>query len=289
MLETLLLRPSVHCTQLHFTSLHLLTLYLFPFQLHPTTLHFTSFVGTSLLPITTSPSYTSLQYTCWHFTSSHFNFTQLHFTTLSFGLTPENGVSYGLQSIATECHGTLCERAASWFRFCMCQKICSNVNFFCHFWNIWLMLAALYTARTLGLFGFAVIKSCVLTDCILIVVYGFQCLWFCCLWRCYPSILMATLTLYCSHQIRDDNTPCTDTVFCFLAVRLVRHASWSAIPQMPSLGSTSQQCEYSLFITEVISKGWHCRKVQHVEDLNSKFTQALVLQETYRLWKSSLS
>jgi hypothetical protein len=49
MLDTLLLRLSLHFIQLHFTPLH---------------------------------------YTCWHFTSSHLNFTQLHFTTLSFGLTP---------------------------------------------------------------------------------------------------------------------------------------------------------------------------------------------------------
>jgi len=49
MLETLLLRPSLHFT-----------------IFHPTTLHCT----------------------CQHFTSSHWNFTQLHFTTVSFGLTP---------------------------------------------------------------------------------------------------------------------------------------------------------------------------------------------------------
>ena len=49
MLDTLLVRPSLHCnTPLHFTTLH------------PTTLH----------------------YTYRHFTSSH-----LHFTTFSFGLT----------------------------------------------------------------------------------------------------------------------------------------------------------------------------------------------------------
>ena len=49
MLDTLFLRPSLHCnTSLHFTTLH------------PTTLH----------------------YTYQHFTSSY-----LHFTTLSFGLT----------------------------------------------------------------------------------------------------------------------------------------------------------------------------------------------------------
>jgi len=52
MLDTLLLRPS-----LHFTTLH-------PITLHSTSLHLST-----------------LQ-------SSHLNFTQLHFTTLSFGLTP---------------------------------------------------------------------------------------------------------------------------------------------------------------------------------------------------------
>ena len=49
MIDTLLLRPSLHFT-----------------PLRPTTLH----------------------YTCRHFTSCHSNFTQPHFTTLSFGLTP---------------------------------------------------------------------------------------------------------------------------------------------------------------------------------------------------------
>ena len=49
MVDTLLLRPSIHFT-----------------TLHPTTLH----------------------YTCRHFTSSHLNFTQLLVTILSFGLTP---------------------------------------------------------------------------------------------------------------------------------------------------------------------------------------------------------
>ena len=49
MLETLLLRHSLHFTQLHLTP---------------------------------------LLYTCRHFTSSRLYFTQLHFTTLSFGLTP---------------------------------------------------------------------------------------------------------------------------------------------------------------------------------------------------------
>jgi len=49
MVDTQLLRPSLHFTQLHFTPLH---------------------------------------YTCRHCTSSHLNFTHLHITTLSFDLTP---------------------------------------------------------------------------------------------------------------------------------------------------------------------------------------------------------
>jgi hypothetical protein len=53
-LDTLLLRPSLHFTTLHPTTLHL----------------------------------TPLHYTCRHFTSSHLNFTQLHFPTLSFVLNP---------------------------------------------------------------------------------------------------------------------------------------------------------------------------------------------------------
>jgi hypothetical protein len=47
--KTLLLRPSLHFTQLHFPP---------------------------------------LQYTCRHFNSSNLNFIQTHFTTLSFGLIP---------------------------------------------------------------------------------------------------------------------------------------------------------------------------------------------------------
>ena len=68
MIDTLLLRASLHFTTLVDTSLN--SIYIF------TQLHF-------------SP----LHYTCLHFTSSHLNFTQLHFTTLhfttlSFSLTP---------------------------------------------------------------------------------------------------------------------------------------------------------------------------------------------------------
>ena len=64
MLDTLLLRPSLHCnTSLHFTTLH------------PTTLHYTSPHFTTLHPIT-------LHYTYRRFISSH-----IHFTTLSFSFT----------------------------------------------------------------------------------------------------------------------------------------------------------------------------------------------------------
>jgi len=49
LVDTLLLRKSLHFTQLQFTPLH---------------------------------------YTCRHFLFSHLNLTQLHFTTLSFGLNP---------------------------------------------------------------------------------------------------------------------------------------------------------------------------------------------------------
>jgi hypothetical protein len=60
MLDTLLLRPS---------------------------LHFTTFVDTSILLIQISPNYTSLHYTCRQFTSSHLNFTQLHFTSSHLNFT----------------------------------------------------------------------------------------------------------------------------------------------------------------------------------------------------------
>ena len=86
MLDTLLLRPSLHFTTLHpttlhSTSLHLSILHFLPFKLHPPTLHSTSLLFTQL-------HFTPLHYTCRNFTSSHLNFTQLQFTTLSFSLTP---------------------------------------------------------------------------------------------------------------------------------------------------------------------------------------------------------
>ena len=77
MLDTLLLRPSLHCnTPLHFTTLHPTTLHYTPLHfttLHPTKLHYTS-------PNYTSLHFTTLHPTTLHYTSPHFN--QLHFTTL---------------------------------------------------------------------------------------------------------------------------------------------------------------------------------------------------------------
>jgi len=89
MINTLLLRPSLHFTTLHpttlhSTSLHLSTLHFFPFKLHPTTVHSTS-LHLSILhffPFKLHP--TTLHYTCRHLTSSHLNFTQLHFTPLHY-------------------------------------------------------------------------------------------------------------------------------------------------------------------------------------------------------------
>jgi len=80
MLDTLLLRPSLHFTTLHATTIHstsphLSTLHFFPLKLHQTTLHSTSLH-------VTQPQFTPLHYTCRHFTSSHLNFTQLHFPPL---------------------------------------------------------------------------------------------------------------------------------------------------------------------------------------------------------------
>jgi hypothetical protein len=76
-IDTLLLRPSLHCnTPLHFTTLHYTLLH---FTLHPTTLH----------------------YTYRHFTSSH-----LHFTTLSFSFTHLHFLSFYLTSHHITRHST---------------------------------------------------------------------------------------------------------------------------------------------------------------------------------------
>ena len=79
MIDTLLLRPSLHCnTPLHFTTLHYTSLHLT--TLRPTTLHYTSLHFTTL-------HLTTLHYTPLHFTTLHptkLHHTSLHFTTLHF-------------------------------------------------------------------------------------------------------------------------------------------------------------------------------------------------------------
>ena len=84
MIDTLLLRPSLHCnTPLHFTTLH------------PTTLHYTSLQFTTLHP-------TTLHYTYRHFTSSH-----LHFATLSFSFTHLHFLSFYFTSHHITRHSTV--------------------------------------------------------------------------------------------------------------------------------------------------------------------------------------
>ena len=73
MVDTLLLRPSLHFTTLHqtthhFTSLHLSTLHFLPFKLHPTALHYTSLpFGLKLFKFHTVPL---------HLISLHFTLLQ---------------------------------------------------------------------------------------------------------------------------------------------------------------------------------------------------------------------
>jgi hypothetical protein len=96
MLDTLLLRPSLHFTTLHpttlhSTSLHLSTLLFLSFKLHPTTLHSTSLHLSTLHFLSFKLHPTTLHSTSLHLSTLHFlslNFTQWHCTTLSFGLTP---------------------------------------------------------------------------------------------------------------------------------------------------------------------------------------------------------
>jgi len=92
LVDTLLLRPSLHFTTLHppnftplrytcqnFTSSNINFTHLHFTPLNYTCRHFTSshlnFIQLHLTP---------LNYTCRHFTTSHLNFTQLHFTTLHY-------------------------------------------------------------------------------------------------------------------------------------------------------------------------------------------------------------
>jgi len=74
MLDTLLLRPSLHFTQLHSASLHLSTFHFLSFKLHPTTLHYPLIWFNPI-----SISYRSIHLTSLHFTSPHI--TTLHFTS----------------------------------------------------------------------------------------------------------------------------------------------------------------------------------------------------------------
>ena len=108
MFDTLLLRPSLHCTHsatLHhtspnYTSLHFSTLH--PTTLHYTSPHFTQLHFTTLRPTTlhyTSPHFTQLHFTTLHpttlhYTYRHFTSSHLHFTTLSFSFTHLHFLSY---------------------------------------------------------------------------------------------------------------------------------------------------------------------------------------------------
>jgi len=65
MLDTLLLRPSLHCnTPLHFTTLHPTTLHYT--SLHFTQLHFTTLSDTSLLIYTSLPFHLALRIYIYH-------------------------------------------------------------------------------------------------------------------------------------------------------------------------------------------------------------------------------
>ena len=86
MLDTLLLRPSLHFTTLHF---HLSTLHLFSFKLHPSTLHYPLIWlnSISISYCSISPHITTLHLTSLHFTSHHYTsprITTLHLTSLHF-------------------------------------------------------------------------------------------------------------------------------------------------------------------------------------------------------------
>jgi len=82
MFDALLLRPSLHFTQLHFTTLHPTTLHYTSLQfttLHPSTLRYTSPHFTQLhfaTPHHTSPKYTSLHFATFHHTSPNYTWIQ---------------------------------------------------------------------------------------------------------------------------------------------------------------------------------------------------------------------
>jgi len=83
MVDTLLLRPSLHFTPLHSTSLHLLTLHFLSFKLQPTTLHYPLIW---LNPICISYRPISSHITTLHLTSLHcaFRLFSPHFYSFHF-------------------------------------------------------------------------------------------------------------------------------------------------------------------------------------------------------------
>ena len=103
MLDTLLIRPLLHCnTSLPFTTLHLTTLHYtyrhFTTTLqhfatlrytspHFTQLHFTTLIDTPSLHCNTLLYFTTLHSTTLHYTYRHFTSSHLHVPTLLFGLT----------------------------------------------------------------------------------------------------------------------------------------------------------------------------------------------------------
>ena len=80
MVDTLLLRPSLHFTQLHSISLHLSTLRFLRFELHSATLHF------PLIWLNPNLNFVPLHCTSYHFILPHFSSLQFYtiFSTLQF-------------------------------------------------------------------------------------------------------------------------------------------------------------------------------------------------------------
>jgi hypothetical protein len=83
MFDTLLLRPSLHCsTTLHFTALH-------PTTLHYTSLHFTTLIGTSLPLIYTSLPFRLALRIYISYCSISLHITSHHITRHSTDLIPK--------------------------------------------------------------------------------------------------------------------------------------------------------------------------------------------------------
>jgi len=120
MLDTLLLRPSLHFTTLHptnSTSLHLSTLHFLSFKLHPTTLHYPLIW---LNPIYISCRSISPHITTLHLTSLHSifrlfspNFCSFHFTPFIIAFLNLFLKILGLQGKVPNAS------AGSWFQFLM--------------------------------------------------------------------------------------------------------------------------------------------------------------------------